>query len=78
MSIFEQELNCQSEALKELSHNDNDLATRYVLWNNMVIAKIFRDVINDYEKKFNRVPTCNELIYHTSEVLSINIRNIAV
>ncbi len=74
MYITEQEITCQRQALNELSHGDNYLASLYFEWNDSLLAVLFRKIINEFETDYNRVPTSDELIWIVSETLGFNIR----
>ncbi len=76
MSITEQEINCQRDALNDLSHGDNSLVMNYVNWNGCKLAIIFRKIICEFESDLNRVPTSDELIWIASEMLHFNIRTL--
>lgn len=76
MSNFRKELDCQIVALNNLSHKDKNLIMKYVNWHKMVIMKVFRDVINDFENNKKRLPESDELIKITSEILKTDITKI--
>jgi hypothetical protein len=77
MSITEKEIHCQKLALEEIScHNDNNVLI-IVQYNNYCIPVTFRNIINEFELKFNRVPTYIELIKKCEKILNIDLYKIA-
>jgi len=76
MSDTKKEIACQHGALKRLSNNNSDIALKFVLWHDSIIAKIFRNLINEFENKYNCCPTVDQLIWLTSEILKTDISKI--
>ncbi|MCP4178718.1 MAG: hypothetical protein GY756_13215 [bacterium] len=72
MSITEQEINCQRQALNDLSHGDDSLVIKYVDWNDYAIPEAFRFFI----LKSKSMPTASELINEASKMLDFNIRTL--
>ena len=70
------EISCQFKALDVLSSGDNLKAQEYCTHDNMIIAVIFREIIDRYEKNHFRLPTTDELIWLTSEKLEEYIRKL--
>ncbi|MBW1853071.1 MAG: hypothetical protein JRJ00_00050 [Deltaproteobacteria bacterium] len=76
MSITEQEIACQRDALNDLSGGNNKLVMNYVDWDNFAIPIVFRKIINDYIFDMNTVPNSKVLIMLASEALNFNIRTL--
>lgn len=76
MSITEQEIDCQRQALNDLSHGDCNIVMNYVDWQNNKLPILFRKIISDYEYDMHKVPSSDELIWFASERLNFNIRTL--
>ena len=76
MYSIQDEFKCQGEALKIISHNNNDTAMKLYMYHKGEIFEKFRMLINEFEKDLDRVPTADELIWLTSERLHKNIREL--
>lgn len=70
------EIRCQREVFEIISHGDDKLVQDLFGYHNMILAITFRKIITEYENKYNRVPTADELIWITSEKLKEDIRKI--
>ena len=68
------EINVQREALSMISSGDNKIVQELCMYHNMVIAITFRMIITDFECKYDRCPTADELIWITSEIMKEDIR----
>ena len=68
------EISVQREALSIISNGDHNIVHELCMYNNMVIAITFRMIITDFECKYDRCPTADELIWITSEIMKEDIR----
>ena len=65
-TIRKDEILSQAEAFKKIHGNILDMIDKY--------AKDFRQIIIDFEKQFNRVPTADDLLWISSEHHGRDIR----
>lgn len=70
------EIKCQYDVLKIISNGNDQLVNELILYHNMILTVTFRNIITEYENKFNRVPSSDELIWISSEKMGENIRDI--
>jgi hypothetical protein len=79
MNMEEDVIKCEWQALTDLTHGDDELVLsylNYVSYYGLTIPFLFRLIIKEFVTKGDRVPTCSELIRHTSEILHLNIRTL--
>ncbi len=69
------EIECQFSALLKLAHGHKEIADKIICLK-PIIAITFRTVINQFELERDRVPTVDELIWLTSELLDYDIRTL--
>lgn len=69
-----QEIECQRDALSIISNGDNKIVQELCMYHNMIISISFRLIITDFENRYDRCPTADELIWITSEMLGEDIR----
>ena len=70
--ITQLEIRVQTEVLHEITKDDEERVDRIVC----VCASMFRKIIQEFEEKYDRPPTKDELIWVCSEKMQKNIREL--